>query len=106
MIKTQIKIPTGSTIDAYLIKEYKTFEFGIEREVWIHQIIYCQNRLMEYAKFKVNKISNNPYQTSENIHIYYKSLINNNKYFLLNETNEYWEFATIDILAEHCVISD
>lgn len=106
MEKTQIKVPTGFTIDAYLIKEYKTFEFGIEREVWIHQIIYYQNRLMEYAKFKVNKISNNPYQTSENIHIYYKSLINNNKYFLLNETNEYWEFATIDILAENCVISD
>ena len=106
MTKTQIKVPTGFTMDAYLIKEYKTFEFGIEREVWTHQILYYQNRLIEYVKFKVNKISNNPYQTSENIHIYYKSLINNNKYFLLNETNEYWEFATIDILAEHCVISD
>ena len=106
MTKTQIKVSTGFTIDAYLIKEYTTFEFGIEREKWTHQILYCQNRLIEYTKFKVNKVSNNPYQTPENIHIYYKSLMNSDKYFLLNETNEYWEFATIDILAEHCVISD
>ena len=106
MTKIQIKIPTGFTIDAYLIKEYLTFEFGLEQEVWTHQILYCQNRVIEYVKFKVNKISNNPYQTSENIRKYYESLMNNSKYFLLNETIEYWEFATIDILVEHCVISD
>ena len=37
---------------------------------------------------------------------YYESLINNNKYFLLDETEEHWEFATIDILVEYCVMSD
>lgn len=105
MTKTQIKVPTGFTVDAYLIKEYLTFEFGLEQEVWTHQILYCQNRLIEYTKFKVNKVPN-LYQTPEDIHKYYESLINSNKYFLLNETNEYWEFATIDILAEYCVISD
>ena len=105
MTKTQIKVSTGFTIDAYLIKEYLTFEFGLEQEVWTHQILYCQNRLIEYTKFKVNKVSNNPYQTPEDTRRYYESLMNSNKYFLLNETNEYWEFATIDILAEHCVIS-
>ena len=106
MTKTQIKVPTGFTIDAYLIKEYLTFECRLDREVWTHQILYCQNRLIEYAKFKVNKVSNNPYQTSENIRKYYESLMNSSKYFLLNETIEYWEFATINILVEHCVISD
>ena len=42
MTKTQIKVLTGFTIDAYLIKEYLTFEFGLEQEVWTHQILYCQ----------------------------------------------------------------
>lgn len=106
MTKTQIKVLTGFTIDAYLIKEYLTFEFGLEQEVWTHQILYCQNRLIEYIKFKVNKVSNNPYQTPEDTRRYYESLMNSSKYFLLNETIEYWEFATIDILVEHCVISD
>ena len=106
MTKTQIKVPTGFTIDAYLIKEYLTFEFGLEQEVWTHQILYCQNRVIEYVKFKVNKISNNPYQTPEDTRRYYESLMNSSKYFLLNDTNEYWESATIDILVEHSVISD
>ena len=106
MEKTQIKVFTGFTIDAYLIKEYLTFEFGLEQEVWTHQILYCQNRLIEYTKFKVNKVSNSLCQTPEDTHKYYESLMHDNKYFLLNETNEYWEFATIDILAEYCVISD
>ena len=106
MTKTQIKVPTGFTIDAYLIKEYLTFECRLDREVWTHQILYCQNRLIDYTKFIVNKISKDPYQTPEDTQHYYESLINNNKYFLLNETNEYWEFATIEILAEYCVISD
>ena len=106
MTKTQIKVLTGFTIDAYLIKEYLTFEFGLEQEVWTHQILYCQNRLIEYVKFKVNKVSNNLYQTPEDTRRYYESLMNSSKYFLLNETNEYWEFATINILVEHCVISD
>ena len=106
MTKTQIKVPTGFTIDAYLIKEYLTYEIGLEQEVWTHQILYCQNRMIEYIKFKVNKVSNNLYQTPEDTHRYYESLMNSSKYFLLNETNEYWEFATIEILAEYCVISD
>lgn len=106
MTKTQIKVPTGFTIDAYLIKEYLTFEFRLEQEVWTHQILYCQNRLIEYTKFTVNKVSNSLYQTPEDIQHYYESLINNNKYFLLDETKEHWEFATIDILVEYCVISD
>ena len=106
MTKTQIKVLTGFTIDAYLIKEYLTFEFGLEQEVWAHQILYCQNRLIEYIKFKVNKVSNNLYQTPEDTRRYYESLMNSSKYFLLNETIEYWEFATINILVEHCVISD
>ena len=106
MEKTQIKVPKGFTIDAYLIKEYLTLEIGLEQETWLHQILYCQNRLIEYTKFVVNKTSKNPYQTPEDIQHYYESLINNNKYFLLDETEEHWEFATIDILVEYCVMSD
>lgn len=106
MKKTQIKVPKGFIIDAYLIKEYLTLEIGLDQETWLHQILYCQNRLIEYAKFIVNKTSKNPYQTPEDIQHYYESLINNNKYFLLDETEEYWEFATIDILVEYCVMSD
>ena len=106
MKKTQIKVPKGFIIDAYFIKEYLTLEIGFEQETLIHQILYCQNRLIEYTKFIVIKISKNPYQTSEDIQYYYESLINNNKYFLLDETEEHWEFATIDILVEHCVMSD
>ena len=67
MKKTQIKVPKGFIIDAYLIKEYLTLEFGLEQEIWLHQILYCQNRLIEYTKFIVNKISKNPYQTPEDI---------------------------------------
>lgn len=106
MKKTQIKVPNGFIIDAYLIKEYLTLEIGLEQETWLHQILYCQNRLIEYTKFIVNKISKDPYQTPEDIQHYYESLINNNKYFLLDETEKYWEFATINILVEYCVMSD
>ena len=50
MKKTQIKVPKGFIIDAYLIKEYLTLEIGLEQETWLHQILYCQNRLIEYTK--------------------------------------------------------
>ena len=86
MKKIQIKVPKGFIIDAYFIKEYLTLEIGLEHETWLHQILYCQNRLIEYTKFIVNKTSKDPYQTPEDIQHYYESLINNNKYFLLDET--------------------
>ena len=42
MKKTQIEVPKGFSIDAYLIKEYLTLEIGLEQETWLHQILYCQ----------------------------------------------------------------
>lgn len=101
MKKINVKLTKDLEVEAVVIREFEA-----EEASYYHQILYCQNRLIEYTKFVVNKISKDPYQTPEDIQHYYESLINNNKYFLLNETEEHWEFATIDILAEHCVISD
>lgn len=47
MEKTQIKVPKGFTIDAYLIKEYLTLEIGLEQETWLHQILLSTFYLMK-----------------------------------------------------------
>ena len=108
MAKTiKVKLREGE-VEAPIITEY--YEFNDNGGTDKHQILYFQNKLVDYITFNLSKTpelwetDNGMEPNIEGLKEEYNKLMNNPTCWPIGETKDNWEFACINILADPCIM--
>ena len=94
MLKKQlkkIKVSNNLIVDAYVLKHYE-----LDDASEYHEILYCQNRLIDYMVYSISKDFNDSYE----------ELLESSQDVMLEENNKEWLFANITILVDYCIIPE
>ena len=94
MLKKQlkkVKVSNNLIVDAYVLKHYE-----LDDASEYHELLYCQNRLIDYMVYPIYKEFNEDY----------KELLENQEDILIEENNKEWIFGNIKILVPYCIIPE
>ena len=78
-------------VDAYILRHYE-----LDDASEYHEILYCQNRLIDYMVYSISKDFNDNYI----------ELLESPQDVMLEENNKEWLFANITILVDYCIIPE
>lgn len=91
MQKIEINITKDSKVKAFVLREFKEDDGS-----YYHQILYCQNKWIDYMVYPIYKEFNEDY----------KELLENQEDILIKETDTEWIFGNIKILVPYCIIPE
>lgn len=94
MLKKQlkkVKVSNNLIVNAYVLKHYE-----LDDASEYHEILYCQNRLIDYMVYSISKDFNDNY----------KELLESSQDVMLEENDKEWLFANITILVDYCIIPE
>lgn len=91
MQEIEINITKDSKVKAFVLREFKEDDGS-----YYHQILYCQNKWIDYMVYPIYKEFNEDY----------KELLENQEDILIKETDTEWIFGNIKILVPYCIIPE
>ena len=77
----------------FKVKAFEIAKFKLDDGSYYHQILYCQNKWVDYMVYPICKELNEDY----------RKLLVNQEDILIGETNEEWIFGNIQPLTPYCV---
>lgn len=87
----KVKVSNNLIVDAYVLKHYE-----LDDASEYHEILYCQNMLLDYMVYPIYKDFNDDY----------KEVLEHPQDVMLKEDNKEWLFANVTILADFCKIPE
>ena len=94
MRQVEITITKDLKVKAMVIRE-----FEVDDASYYHQILYCQNRLIDYMVYPVYKEFKDNFDKIEDI-------LESPNDILIREDSEEWVYAHIQVLVNYCVIPE
>ena len=87
----KVKVSNNLIVDAYVLRHYE-----LDDASEYHEILYCQNRLINYMVYPIYKSFNYSY----------RDLLESPQDVMLEKDNEKWLFANITTLVDYCIIPE
>ena len=94
MKKVNVKLTKDLKVEAVVIREFEADDAS-----YYHQILYCQNRLIDYMVYPIFKEFKDEFDKIEDI-------LENPQDILIKEDEKEWVYANATVLVDHCIIPE
>ena len=94
MKKIKVKITKDLEVEAVVIRKFEADDAS-----YLHQILYCQNRLIDYMVYPIFKEFKDEFDKIEDI-------LESPEDILIKEDNKEWVYANVHILVDYCIIPE
>ena len=94
MRKIKVKLTKDLEVEAVVIREFEADDAS-----YCHQILYCQNRLIDYMVYPIYKEFKDEFDKIGDI-------LENPQDILIKEDNKEWVYANVHILVDYCIIPE
>ena len=94
MRKIKVKITKDLEVEAVVIREFEADDAS-----YLHQILYCQNRLIDYMVYPIYKEFKDEFDKIGDI-------LENSQDILIKEDEKEWVYANVHILVDYCIIPE
>lgn len=94
MKKINVKITKDLEVEAVVIREFEADDAS-----YLHQILYCQNRLIDYMVYPIYKEFKDEFDKIEDI-------LESPQDILIKEDEKEWIYANVHILVDYCIIPE
>lgn len=94
MKKINVKLTKDLEVEAVVIREFEADDAS-----YLHQILYCQNRLIDYMVYPIFKEFKDEFDKIEDI-------LENPQDILIKEDEKEWVYANVHILVDYCIIPE
>lgn len=94
MKKVNVKLTKDLEVEAVVIKEFEADDAS-----YLHQILYCQNRLIDYMVYPIYKEFKDEFDKIEDI-------LESPEDILIKEDEKEWVYANVHILVDYCIIPE
>ena len=94
MKKINVKLTKDLEVEAVVIREFEADDAS-----YYHQILYCQNRLVDYMVYPIFKEFKDEFDKIEDI-------LENPQDILIKQDNKEWVYANVHILVDYCIMPE
>ena len=94
MRKIKVKLTKDLEVEAVVIREFEADDAS-----YYHQILYCQNRLIDYMVYPIYKEFRDEFDKIEDI-------LENPQDILIRENEKELIYANVHILVDYCIIPE